>query len=216
MPAQAGVVLVCYHFSEVITAGLVSLQQPPLVISHLALHKHLQPLHPCSAPQGNNFSPKENPCKSHFRSVLQACAQSGEGAHRVHCSHVAVTEARKGKKGGARPQRSPKGRAPSWAPTSPWAWQVAGWWLQLHLALGSLSWFRDSGGAPRSQKKFRSLLREQRGCWWKGRGKDHLQGALRQGRVWVEGTWRGQRGCLPALRDEAVCQGATNHCETQS
>lgn len=31
-----------------------------------------------------------------------------------------------------------------------------------------------------------------------------------------KGTWRGQRGCLPALKDGAACEGATNHCETQS
>lgn len=92
---------------------------PPPASSHLALHKHLQPLHPCSARERNNFSPKQNPCKPHIESVLQARAPSGEGAHRVHYSRVAVTGARKSRKRGAGPQKSPKGRAPSWAPTPP-------------------------------------------------------------------------------------------------
>lgn len=119
MAAQAGMVLFCYHFSEaaVPSARAESLQPP--VSSPLALHKHLQSLHPCSVRQGNNFSPKQNPCKSHIKSALQACAPSEEGAHRVHCSHVTVTEARNGKKRGVKPQKSRKGRAPSWAPARP-------------------------------------------------------------------------------------------------
>lgn len=140
VPAQGGMVLFCYHFCS---ARCWSCQRPESLQPPCQLppcpHKHLQPLHPCSAPEGNNFSPKQNPRKAHIKSVLQARAPSGEGAHRVHCSHVAVSEARKSRKRGVRPQKSPKGRAPSWAPAGPWAWQVAGWWLQLHSALGSLS-----------------------------------------------------------------------------
>lgn len=48
----------------------------------------------CSVFSGNSFSPSQNHCKSHIKNVLQACAPNGKHAHRVHCSHTAVTAAR--------------------------------------------------------------------------------------------------------------------------
>lgn len=104
--------------------------------SRLALHKHLQPFHSCSACEGNSFSPSQSPCKSHIKNVLQACVLNGKHAHREHCSRMAVTEARNSRKRGVRLCKKPKGNSPhssNYTNMGPFT----GRWLAAAAAFGS-------------------------------------------------------------------------------
>lgn len=205
MPAQAGISIPFFLLPLLrgCSARCWSCQRAeslhPPVSSHLALHKHLQPLQPPSAPQGNHFSPKQNPCKSQIKSVLQACAPSGEGAHRAHCSHVAVTEARKGKKREWGHRKVPKEEPPAghqndhepgsllvMAAAAFSSWKP--FWIQRHGRMpqrhpgGSRYWDPHwvSRGCPRQGRAGQGIAAPGRAAGWE-------QGRRQQG------TWRGHR-----------------------
>lgn len=208
MPAQAGMVVFCYHFSETAVPGAGAASElrafNPPVSSHLALHKHLQPLQPCPAPRGNHFSPKQSPCKSQ-KCFTNLCTKWGRHTQGTLFT-CGCNRSQKGREKGREATERSQRKSPSWAP----AWQLVAdgcSCIRLWEAFLNSEARQEAQEQPGGSKQRLPVAVQGRGC--SGAGEEaagRLQGSEGLSQLWRMGL---------CVREQQITVRPLCHCEAK-